>query len=236
MKRLKFKNHLLKLITLAVIIIPLMISSANAQNDQITSMEDLEKIEEENMEYLKKIQRIIKDYPSFSYSYKMEDGEIVDVEVTGVDKVIDKKRLEVAILDLQSNKNMIRNTENRIGVFYSVDDEPEYNGDENELENAILRNLEYPEKAKNWGVEGTIFVKFVVDEDGQIPFAATSTDIETSVESYVTDLERQAISAVKATGGDWEPGKVEGVEVPTMLVLPVTFDFRRNPVLRGVTL
>jgi TonB family protein len=225
------KSLILKLFTIAVIIIPMAISSANAQN-QVSSMQELEMKEDENMEYIKTINKIIKDYPTFSYSYVIEDGEIVDVEVVGVDNVIEKKRLEVAILDLQSNRNMIKNTANRIGVFYSYDEKPKFNG-EIELESALRNNLKYPEDAKDWGVEGTIFVKFVVDENGQIPFATTSSDIETSIETYVSDLEQQAINAVKETSGKWQPGKVDGVEVPTMVVLPVTFELRSPPFIRG---
>jgi TonB family protein len=226
------KSLIFKLFTIAVIIIPMAISSANAQNDQVSSMQELEKKEDENMDYIKKINKIIKDYPTFSYSYVIEDGEIVNVEVTGVDNVIDRKRLEVAILDLQSNRNMIKNTANRIGVFYSYDEKPKFNG-ENDIESALRNNLIYPQDAQDWGVEGTIYVKFVVDENGQIPFATTSSDIETSVEAYVSDLEQQAINAVKETSGDWQPGKVNGVEVPTMVILPVTFDLRSDPYIRG---
>jgi hypothetical protein len=83
----------------------------------------------------------------------------------------------------------------------------------------------------NWGVEGTIFVKFVVDENGENPFATTASNIETSMDRYLEDLERQAVEAVKATSGDWEPGKVNGVEVASMAVVPITFEFETHPSL-----
>ncbi|MEX2513376.1 MAG: hypothetical protein WD398_10765 [Cyclobacteriaceae bacterium] len=74
-------------------------------------------------------------------------------------------------------------------------------------------------------------LEFVVDENGEIPFATTSSNVETSVDRYLDDLEEQAISAVKATSGDWEPGKVSGVNVASLAVVPVTFDFEKNPAL-----
>lgn len=205
-----------------------------SQNQKsVESISELEDLEDRNLDYLKQIHKIVKDYPAFSYTYTIEDGEIQDVEVTGVDNSVDRKRLEVTIFDLKSNKNMMKARQNRIGVFYSVDEEPEYTG-EMELDRKIQSNLKYPEKAQNWGVEGTIFVKFVVDENGEIPFANTSSNIETSMESYLEDLERQAVEAVKATSGNWEPAKVNGVDVASLAVVPVTFDFEKNPSIRAL--
>lgn len=211
-----------KIVVFTFILISLPLLTVEAQ-------ENLEEIQDRNMDYLDQINEIIKDYPAFSYSYKMENGELSDVVVSGVESEVDTKRLEVALFDLKSNKNMIKNKANRIGVFYSVDQQPEYNGGEEALNDALVNNLKFPEEAKNWGVEGTIYVKFVVDENGEIPFATTSSNIETSIDSHLTDLEEQAVSAVKATSGDWEPGKISGVAVAALSVVPVTFDFEKSP-------
>lgn len=231
MKFTSTKKSFLKLFTLTFIAFSLMTFTANAQRDDITSS-SLEEIQDENMDYMKQISKIIKDYPAFAYTYDIEDGKVVNVNVTGVEDDIDRKKLEVILFDLKSNKNMIKNKANRIGVFYSVDEPAEYEGGRDDLQREIQSNLKYPEDAKDWGVEGTVFVKFVVDENGEIPYATTSSNIETSMEMYLKDLEVQAIEAVKATAGDWEPGKVDGVEVASMAVVPVTFDFEKNPSIR----
>ncbi len=201
------------------------------QNGEQLSGSELEDMEDRNMNYLMQINEIVKDYPAFSYSYKMNDGKLQDVVVTGVDNDIDRKKLEVVLFDLKSNKNKMKTTANRMGVFYSVDEEAEYSGGKEALQTDIVSNLKYPEEAKNWGLEGTIFVKFVVDEDGSIPFATTTSNIETSVEMYMKDLEQQAIKALKATSGEWEPAEIDNVEVASLSVLPITFDFEKNPTL-----
>ncbi len=222
MKNMKNKNSMFKIFAITSLLVSLPILMVEAQDN-------LEEIQDRNMDYLDQINEIIKDYPAFSYSYKMENGKLSDVVVSGVESEVDRKRLEVNLFDLKSNKNMIKNKANRIGVFYSVDQQPEYKGGEEALNDAMVNNLKYPEEAKDWGVEGTIYVKFVVDENGEIPFATTSSNIETSIDSHLTDLEEQAVSAVKATSGDWEPGKVSGVPVAALSVVPVTFDFEKNP-------
>ena len=165
-------------------------------------------MQDENMDYLNQINNITKDWPEFSYTYSIENGKVTDVTVTGVEDIMDRKRLEVLLFDLKSNKNMMKNKANRVGVFYSVDEEASFNGGRDDLQDKIINNLKYPEDAKDWGVEGTIYVKFVVDQDGEIPYATTATNIETSRENYLNELEEQAVEAVKATSGEWEPAKV----------------------------
>ncbi len=230
MKKKNIKTTALKFFILFVLA-SFLVLPVQAQNQKsVESISELEEMEDQNTDYLKQIHKIAKEYPEFSYKYTIEDGEIQDVVVTGVDNTIDRKRMEVAIFDLKSNKNMMKAKQNRIGVFYSVDKEPEYAG-ESELGREILDNLKYPDDAKNWGVEGTVFVKFVVDENGEIPFATTASNIETSREDYLEDLERQAVEAIKATSGNWEPGKVDGVDVSSLAVVPVTFDFEKHPSL-----
>ena len=192
---------------------------------------DLEGLQDQNMEYVKDIQRIIDKYPDFAYSYQMEDGKVKSVTVTGVGETMDKERLEVMLFDLKSNKNKIKGKANRIGVFYSVDKEPRFKGGQEALQDQIISNLKYPEEAKDWGVQGTVYLKFVVDDKGDIPYATVSEDINTDMESYVEDLENQAVSALKTTDGEWIPGSVDGVKVPTLVVLPVTFDFEKDPAL-----
>jgi hypothetical protein len=202
-----------------------------SQQNGTKEFQYLESVLDENYAFLKKINRIIKEYPDFSYEYEIIDGEVKNVTVKGVDYELDKKRLEVLLLDLKSNRNEIKNKESRIGVFYAPDQQARFKNGQEELQRKLLGSLEYPEGAENWGVEGTIFVKMVVDENGEIPYATTSSDVNTSIESYITDLENKVIEAVKLTSGQWIPGKVDGVAVPSFVTLPVTFKLETHPTL-----
>jgi hypothetical protein len=214
-----------------VLVLLILQSSVYAQDESTMSQSDLEEMQDVNMNYLFQINEIVKDYPAFSYAYSMEDGKLADVTVTGVDHEIKRKQLEVILFDLKSNRNKMKSSANRLGVFYSVDEEATFEGGEEALENTVLSNIEYPEGAKDWGVEGTIFVRFVVDEDGEIPYASTTSNVDTSVELYLEDLEEQAIEALKATEGQWDPAEVDNVEVASLSVLPITFDIKANPTL-----
>ncbi len=222
-------KQLIKSLSLAFTILFMgTIFSVNAQDNDMLTNSEMEEMQDQDMDYMKQIHEIVKDYPAFSYSYTFDDGKVADVTVTGIDNNYDRKKLEVVLFDLKSNKNMLKNQPNRVGVFYSVDEPAEFKGDLNE---ALFANLKYPSEAKDWGVEGTIYVKFVVEDDGRIRFASTASNIETSVDIYLEDLQNQAVSAIKATSGNWSPAKVEGVEVSSLNVIPITFDFEKNPTL-----
>jgi hypothetical protein len=229
MKHLKQKKLVRKTVMLLFVVLSLSAIKVKAQDYIYYDFGVIENIQDDNMDYMKQIYKIIRDYPSFSYTYEMEDGDVKNVTVTGVDNDLDKKRLEVVLFDLKSNKNMLKSKANRMGVFYSVDKYAQYKFGQEALQDKLHENLKYPEDAKDWCVEGTVFVKFVVDENGNIPFATASENIETSIDAYVDDLKKQAVSAIKATSGNWSPGEINGVSVSTLAVIPITFDFKKTP-------
>ena len=144
------KKELFKTASIAfAVLFSLSLFSANAQETTVLTNSKMEMLQDQNMDYMKQIHKIIKDYPTFSYTYTMDDGKLKDFIVMGVENVIDRKRLEVVLFDLKSNKNMLKDKANRVGVFYSVDQPAEYKG---ELSETILNNLKYPKDAKKLGI------------------------------------------------------------------------------------
>ena len=231
MRRLKMKKILTSGFALVFMMFTVLGASAQKHMYDEYEISDLERMEDDNMAYMNQIYQIVKDYPAFSYNYTLEDGEIQDVTVSGVDNNLDRKRLEVVLFDLKSNNNMMKHKSNRIGVFYSVDEQAEYDNGWETLKQEILSNVDYNDEIKNWGVEGTVFVKFVVDQNGEIPFITTDTNMESSMDMYVEKLEDEAAEAVKETSGNWEPGEVEGEEVASLVIVPITFDVEKAPFL-----
>ena len=121
-RKLVFNPLILLLLTFSMLIA----GNANAQKYDLSTTSDLELLEQRNMDYMKQIDQIIKDYSGFKYNYTFENGKLKDVTVTGVDNVIDRKRLEVILFDLKSNQNALKEKTNSMGVFYTVDKEPLY--------------------------------------------------------------------------------------------------------------
>lgn len=90
--------------------------------------------------------------------------------------------------------------------------EPGYN-----LPEFLGSHIVYPQEAKDKGIEGRVFVKFVVDEKGHI------TDIHTAGTKNDPILAEAALKVV-AQLPDWKPGEDEqGNKVKVMYTLPISF-------------
>ena len=190
---------------------------------------DLEDLQDQNARYYTQIYRIVDEYPDFQYRYVYADGEVVDVIVENVDEEMDKKRLEVLLYNLKKNKEKMKDIPTRTGVYYSVDDEAEPEEGYRTFYNNLYEHLEYPEEAKEWGAEGNVFVKFIVDSNGEIAYITATEDIEASMDKHVDALKEAAKEAVMATSGNWQPARVDDVPVASWAVVPVIFKVEAYP-------
>ena len=216
------------------IFIALLIPAFMIAKGQDKDYRDLEDLQERKEGYYIDIYKIVKEYPNFTYEYIYQNGELKDVKVTGVDRTMDKKRLELYIYDLKSSDLIMENAPSRTGIYYSAEVDAEPREGFREFYNTLYNNLTYPEPAKNKGVEGTIFVKFVVDESGKITYARADEDIETPFPNAVELMKEEALKAVKSTSGEWKPAQVEGMPVAEWVVIPVVFDFEKNPAIKSL--
>ncbi len=84
-----------------------------------------------------------------------------------------------------------------------------------EIHSCLISNLTYPQEAVEAGVEGKIWIKFVVDENEQI------RNMEIIGSTYAI-LEEEALRAAACLSGI-TAATCEGKKVPTMYNLPVSF-------------
>ena len=101
-------------------------------------------------------------------------------------------------------------------VFEVVEDMPTPKGGMEALYKTIGKELRYPEAAKAKGIEGKVFVQFVLEKDGKL------TDVQ-AVKGLGEGLDEAAIEAIKATSGDWNPGRQRGQAVRTRMIMPILF-------------
>jgi len=205
------------------------ISMAALGQNEKNEYSQMERIQDENDFYYMKVYDVIGDYPEFNYKYVYENGDLQKVLISGVSDMNDKKRLEVWLYDLRKNKDLIQNIPTRTGIYYSVDEEAQPKNDLKGIYDKIQNNLMYPDKAEDKGVEGTVYVQFVVDSNGDVVYAQATEDIETPYSASVEAFKKEAIKAVKKTSGEWEPAEVNNVDVASWVVLPVNFDFQKDP-------
>ncbi|KAF5029122.1 hypothetical protein DSECCO2_651920 [anaerobic digester metagenome] len=100
-------------------------------------------------------------------------------------------------------------------VFETAEVMPEYPGGNEAMSAFMVKNIKYPEAAKSKGVQGTVYISFVVGSDGKV------TDVEVQ-KSVAPDLDAEALRVVKMMP-DWKPAENKGKPVAVNMTLPVTF-------------
>lgn len=101
-------------------------------------------------------------------------------------------------------------------IFMKVEDMPEFRGGGIAgFRNYIQKNLKYPTVAAENGIEGTVFVKFVVDEDGSISNVEVLRGVDPA-------LDEEAVRAIR-NAPEWEPGKQRGKPVRVQFTIPIVF-------------
>lgn len=204
------------------------IFSVSAQNLKMNSKQ-LDDMHKENKGYLMQAYDIVKDYPHTTYEYVYHDGHLDKVVVEGIDDLPAQERVATLIFDLRSNKDKMKNLCNSFGIYYAPEKEAEPKSGFNAYHEEIKKNLVYPDEASDIGVEGTVYVEFIVDKDGKMKGFTTVQDIDSPYKQKVEMLEDAALEAVKEADVVWEPGIANGELVDSYVVVPVTFDFEKSP-------
>ena len=101
-------------------------------------------------------------------------------------------------------------------IYVGVEEMPEYEGGVEELSRLIRTNIKYPQEARETGDNGTVYITFVILEDGSIK------DIR--VLRGVSDaIDKEAMRVVGLMNKHWKPGKKNGKAVKVQFNLPIKF-------------
>lgn len=102
-------------------------------------------------------------------------------------------------------------------AYTVVDDAPEYVGGFDSLMTHIQRTLKYPENARKMGIEGRVFVSFVVTKEGDVVNPAIAKGVN-------AEIDKEALNVVSGFP-KWIPGRQNGEAVDVKFVLPINFKF-----------
>ena len=103
------------------------------------------------------------------------------------------------------------------GVYTVVENRPEPTNGMAEFYEFVGQNIKYPQQAKQAGVEGKVFVQFVVNPYGEL------TDVET-LKGIGMGCDEEAMRMV-TEAPEWQPGTdADGQPVSVRMVLPITFE------------
>lgn len=95
---------------------------------------------------------------------------------------------------------------------------PEFPGGEKALYKFIQTNLKYPNEARKAGIEGRVFVEFMVEKDGAV------TNVK-AVKSPHEVLSAEAVRVVSMLPA-YKPGTQSGKPIRIKLTIPIQFDLK----------
>lgn len=101
--------------------------------------------------------------------------------------------------------------------FTVVEEMPEFPGGQADLVKFLQNNINYPQVEKEAGISGKVYVKFVVQPDGNISDVTVLKGVNGG-----DGLSKEAVRVVKAMP-KWKPGKQNGRTVPVYFNLPISF-------------
>jgi TonB family protein len=105
-------------------------------------------------------------------------------------------------------------------IYMVLDEYAEFPGGRAALQKYLDNNLQYPTTAKEMGIQGKAYLKFVVSDKGEI----SNVQILKGV-SDCPECDKEAIRVVKGMP-KWIPGKNNGKAVASWFNLPVKFELK----------
>lgn len=100
-------------------------------------------------------------------------------------------------------------------IFDIVEDKPSFPGGQNAMYKFLGKGMDYPSKARRMGIEGKVFVQFVVNTDGSV------SDVKV-IKGIGAGCDEEAARVINSMP-KWTPGKQRGVPVKVRMFIPVYF-------------
>ncbi|HDP54221.1 MAG TPA: energy transducer TonB [Bacteroidetes bacterium] len=120
--------------------------------------------------------------------------------------------LAVNIIEFNDEEEEVEEEE----IFVIVEDMPGFGGgDSNKFREYIAKNLKYPDIAAENGIQGRVFVAFVVEPDGRVSNVRVVRGVDPA-------LDKEAVRVVQSSP-KWKPGMQRGKPVRVSFTFPIIF-------------
>jgi TonB family protein len=110
------------------------------------------------------------------------------------------------------------------GIFTIVDETAIFPGGMPKFYEFIAQELRYPAEARKKGIEGKIFIEFVIEKDGTLSNLAILKNVDETL-----DAEAMRVMALSPK---WTPGRQRGEIVRQKMVLPIAFSLAKQGSLK----
>lgn len=145
----------------------------------------------------------------------VEDDVVIENEVKFEDdETSEDKVVEIYAPVLQAEEEEVEEE-----IFVIVEDMPKFRGgDINKFREWVQKRVRYPELASENGIQGRVFITFVVETNGNV----SNVTVTRSVDALLDDAAREAVAA----SPKWEPGMQRGRPVRVRYSIPIIFQLQ----------
>ena len=137
-----------------------------------------------------------------------DDVEVEDIEINAE---VDQQEVIEEYVPVEVEEEEVVEAE----IFQIVEEMPAFPGGEAKLMEYVAKNIKYPQIARETGIQGRVFVGFVVEPDGSVSNVKVLRGIGGG-------CDEEAMRVVKSMP-KWKPGKQRGKAVRVSYMLPVNF-------------
>ena len=137
-----------------------------------------------------------------------DDVEVEDIEINAD---VDQNEVIEDYVPVEVEEEEVSEQE----IFQIVEEMPAYPGGDQKLMEYVAKNIKYPQIARETGIQGRVFVGFVVEPDGSVSNVKVLRGIGGG-------CDEEAMRVVKSMP-KWKPGKQRGKAVRVSYMLPVNF-------------
>lgn len=145
----------------------------------------------------------------------VDDNTDIQDELEIEDSEVNDKTAITAVMQVQTAKEEEKED---TPVFFIVEDMPEFPGGQLALRKFIALAVKYPVIAQENGIQGKVFVNFVVAKDGSVTNAKIARGVDAS-------LDKEALRVVNSLP-KWKPGKQGGKPVRVSYTVPINFQLQ----------
>ena len=138
-----------------------------------------------------------------------------DVEIEDELEIEDSEADDQTVIDVAPVIATEEEEEDEAQVFFIVEDMPEFPGGDLALRKYIANQIKYPVIAQENGIQGKVYVTFVVGKTGKVANASIARGVDPSID-------KEALRVVNALP-TWKPGKQRGKPVNVSYTVPINF-------------
>lgn len=150
----------------------------------------------------------IETFHGFMITYQpLPTKELLDKELDYIDRVLSG--------DIKTESIEESTGDYSVEEFILIEELPSMKGGEEALIHFLSKNIHYPATALDNNIQGTVMIRFIVEEDGTL----------SNIEPYIGiggGCEEEAIRIIKSMP-KWNPGLSRGLPLRTTFMLPVHF-------------